>query len=332
VPILIACECGRQYRTDDSNMGREARCAVCGRILTVASSPPIDEPWLTTEPIGRPCSGRAIASLALGALSLVVSVFAGLPAIVLGCMGVGDIRRSRGRLRGEYLAMGGIALGIVGSTVVPLVAVGVTIGSIRESARLSRCTYNLKQIGLALHTFHNAHNGFPAAAIYDRKGQPLLSWRVAILPYLGTKEAALFEKFQLKEPWDSPHNRTLLAEMPQVYRCPLDAGPHPGLTPYQVVVGPGTLFDGRKRARYEDSRRGKGTFCLAIEADDPVPWTAPTDVPFDPADDYAMSGTHHHGAYHYLHANGAVSILTKSEAPVAPVASPSRVPVKFRNP
>src|SRR3954467_15200883 len=43
---------------------------------------------------------------------------------------------------------------------------------------------NLKQIGVAMHSFHDANNGFPAAAILDAKGKPLLSWRVAILPYI----------------------------------------------------------------------------------------------------------------------------------------------------
>ena len=48
-------------------------------------------------------------------------------------------------------------------------------------------------------------------------GTPLLSWRVAILPYLGESEKALYGQFKLSEPWDSPHNKALLAKMPRVY-------------------------------------------------------------------------------------------------------------------
>jgi hypothetical protein len=46
----------------------------------------------------------------------------------------------------------------------------------------------LKQIGLALHNYHTAYRTFPAAAITDKNGKPLLSWRVAILPFMGVGE------------------------------------------------------------------------------------------------------------------------------------------------
>ena len=51
----------------------------------------------------------------------------------------------------------------------------------------------------------------------SQDGTPLLSWRVAILPYMGESEKALYSQFKLTEPWDSPHNKGLLAKMPKVY-------------------------------------------------------------------------------------------------------------------
>src|SRR5262245_39481877 len=68
-----------------------------------------------------------------------------------------------------------------------------------------RSSNNLKEIGLALHNYHAAHNHFPPAAICDKDGQPLLSWRVAILPYI--EQANLYRQFKLDEPWDSEHNK-----------------------------------------------------------------------------------------------------------------------------
>ena len=53
----------------------------------------------------------------------------------------------------------------------------------REAARRAQCVNNLKQIGLAMHNYHAANNAFPKPAITDKDGKPLLSWRVAILPY-----------------------------------------------------------------------------------------------------------------------------------------------------
>ncbi|MEZ6087647.1 MAG: DUF1559 domain-containing protein [Pirellulaceae bacterium] len=49
-------------------------------------------------------------------------------------------------------------------------------------------------------------------------GRPLLSWRVRILPALGYQE--LYNAFRLDEPWDSPHNMTLLPRIPDVFVSP----------------------------------------------------------------------------------------------------------------
>ena len=72
----------------------------------------------------------------------------------------------------------------------------------------AKCVNNMKQIGLALHNSHDAQGGFPAPAITSKDGKPLLSWRVKILPYI--EEKKLYEDFHLDEPWNSPHNLTLL--------------------------------------------------------------------------------------------------------------------------
>src|SRR5688572_19395941 len=60
---------------------------------------------------------------------------------------------------------------------------------------------NLRQIGLAFHNFPDAMGRLPDAAIRDANGKALLSWRVALLPYL--EENPLYQKFKLDEPWDS---------------------------------------------------------------------------------------------------------------------------------
>jgi serine/threonine protein kinase len=75
---------------------------------------------------------------------------------------------------------------------------------------------NLKRLGAAIEHFHQTHGTLPPAAITDLSGKPLLSWRVALLPELGHE--ALHARFHLDEAWDSPHNKALLAEMPNVYR------------------------------------------------------------------------------------------------------------------
>ena len=110
-----------------------------------------------------------------------------------------------------------------------------------DAARRVQCVNNLKQIALAMHNYHSANNAFPRAASVDENGKPLLSWRVAILPYLGHQE--LYNKFNLDEPWDSPHNKALLKEMPPVYLCPNRVKPEPFTTTYQVFVGKNAIFE-----------------------------------------------------------------------------------------
>ena len=52
---------------------------------------------------------------------------------------------------------------------------------------------HLKQIGLAVHIYHDAYGTFPPAYRAENSGRPLLSWRVLILPYLG--QEALYRHF-----------------------------------------------------------------------------------------------------------------------------------------
>ena len=51
-------------------------------------------------------------------------------------------------------------------------------------------------------------------AIFGKDDKALLSWRVAILPFID--QDALFKEFKLEESWDSPHNLKLLPRMPTI--------------------------------------------------------------------------------------------------------------------
>src|SRR5262245_46188100 len=65
------------------------------------------------------------------------------------------------------------------------------VQGVRESARRTQCTNNLKQIGLGVHNYHDAFKKLPNA--YSEKTG--LSWQVYILPYI--EQAARFEKFDI---------------------------------------------------------------------------------------------------------------------------------------
>src|ERR1700704_5613932 len=99
-----------------------------------------------------------------------------------------------------------------------------------------------------MHGYHDQHRELPPAVVYGKDGTPLLSWRVLILPFI--EEGPLFRRFKLDEPWDSPHNLPLLSEMPRVFD-PYDGSStrEPHTTFYQVFVGKGAAFEGRKGLR-----------------------------------------------------------------------------------
>jgi Protein of unknown function (DUF1559) len=80
---------------------------------------------------------------------------------------------------------------------------------------------NYHRIVEAQYAFHNDHDAFPGGyAATDAVG---LSWRVAVLPYLG--EAELFKRFKLDEPWDSENNKPLVDAMPAVFASPGNPAP-----------------------------------------------------------------------------------------------------------
>jgi prepilin-type processing-associated H-X9-DG protein len=131
-------------------------------------------------------------------------------------------------------------------------------------------------IGLALRSYEESYHCLPPAAVTDKTGQKLYSWRVLLLPYL--EQTGLYRDFRPDEPWDSPHNGPLQEEW-HPYRPLLGSSEPPMLTRYQVFVGPGIPFGQPKRPLKEVP----GNTILVVEAAEPVPWSKPADLNYDPA-------------------------------------------------
>ena len=143
---------------------------------------------------------------------------------------------------------------------------------------------NLKQIGFGMHAYHDLYGYMPSAASCDKAGKPLLSWRVAILPYI--EQGNLYRQFKLDEPWNSEHNMKLLALMPPQYAVPNHAAKK-GETYLRVFVGPNTPFNlehlkpgtGPRMVDFVD---GLSNTLLVVEAAESVPWTKPDELVVDP--------------------------------------------------
>jgi hypothetical protein len=198
-------------------------------------------------------------------------------------------------------------------------AVSENPGTSDEPAERTRSRNNLRQIGLAMHNHLESNNKFPAAAIRDASGKPLLSWRVALLPYL--EQGALYKEFHLNEPWNSEHNKPLIARMPDLFACP-NSRASPGSTSYLAVTGPGSMFEGSQSLKMIEILDGTSNTIAVVEANDTraVPWTCPDDLIYDAA--APMNGLvgHHAGGFLALTCDGVVHFISETIDPKTLVA------------
>src|SRR5207244_7473438 len=104
---------------------------------------------------------------------------------------------------------------------------------------------NLKQLALALHGYHDETRNFPPTRWGGKGKTGGLSWRVAILPYIEAGD--LYNKLHHNEPWDSPHNKTILdnEQMPLAFKSPR-GNTDKSKTFYQVFTGPKTIWPNDK--------------------------------------------------------------------------------------
>lgn len=153
---------------------------------------------------------------------------------------------------------------------------------VAEAERREVETQCLKQIVQAMHAHHDGEKCFPPAAIYSADGQPLLSWRVALLAYLPGGQG-LYGQFHLNEAWDSPHNSQLVSRIPEIYARLGSATD--GTTRVMVFTGEGTPFDGPEPLGFAKIFDGTANtiLCVVTAADKSVPWTKPEDLPLNPS-------------------------------------------------
>src|SRR5262245_45671193 len=95
---------------------------------------------------------------------------------------------------------------------------------VRESANRTQCLNNMKQIGLALHSFHDAYKFLPPG--YVTAAMPKLNvpngvnhgWAVFILPYIEQKDLAAIYRFD--KDWSDAVNAPVCAKIVKTFVCP----------------------------------------------------------------------------------------------------------------
>jgi prepilin-type N-terminal cleavage/methylation domain-containing protein len=169
-----------------------------------------------------------------------------------------------------------VVIGIIGVLVGLLLP---AVHGVREAAARSHC--GISQLAFAIHRYQDVEGKLPPGIVYGEDGQALYSWRVPILPFI--EGEALYRQFNLSEPWTSPQNYALLAQMPRNYAPPtgkehLVPANH---TVCRVFVGPGTAFESYDAVKLDDFADGTSATFFFVEAGPPTPWSKPGDIPYD---------------------------------------------------
>jgi prepilin-type N-terminal cleavage/methylation domain-containing protein/prepilin-type processing-associated H-X9-DG protein len=127
-------------------------------------------------------------------------------------------RLSRGFTLIEVLVVVAI-IGVLVALLVPAVQ------GAREAARRAQCTNNLKQMGIALHNYHESLGRFPMGWVAAQSADPIYTspgwcWAAMLLPRL--EQNLLYAATNFMAPSEDPANATSRTTILEVYVCPSD--------------------------------------------------------------------------------------------------------------
>jgi hypothetical protein len=262
-------------------MAIEFACPLCGKQTIVA-----DQYAGQTGPCAN-CGGQITIPLSgLGAKGPTSAPSSGGGAnvlfVILAVLGVGAL-----------VCCGGVgALFFVGRS------------QVQVASKRVQSTNNLKQIGVALHNYHDMYGELPPAVVTDKNGKPLYSGRVLLLPLLG--QQPLFDAFDKSKAWDSPENVGVSNTVVSTFQDPANPSNKAARSDYVFVTGMGTIFEGKK-ARFSAVRDGlSNTIAIVATNSGPDNWAAPGEWNVDSG---AAPGSNHEGKVLTLYADGSVRLL-----------------------
>jgi len=152
------------------------------------------------------------------------------------------------------------------------------------SARM-QTSNNLKQIGLAMYSYHDANNALPQD-IVDKDGKAILSWRVELLPYM--EQAKLYRQLDLTKPWDDAANKKFVEQMPKQFGVVGREPKEKGFTYFQSFASE-KAQEGGSPLQVKGSKRtligitdGTSNTLMVVEGATAVNWLKPGDLPYDP--------------------------------------------------
>jgi hypothetical protein len=186
------------------------------------------------------------------------------------------------------LGVAGVAalciVGLLAALLIPAVMAA------REAAIRTQSMENLKQIGMALHSYHDTYNAFPAAYAPDADGKPRMSWRAALLPFVD--QLPLWEQYDSSAPWDDARNSAVRQTQLPIYQRPHGDEVGTNRTSYVVVTSQNhladpsnpmqTLFPGGRWMRMSDVLDGTTNTIAVVEIrNSNIEWAEPRDIDID---------------------------------------------------
>ncbi|MBN2291150.1 MAG: DUF1559 domain-containing protein [Pirellulales bacterium] len=291
MPIDFTCpHCGTQTSVADAYAGQSGPCASCGKTITIPALP------------GQPVAGRPFANQPragqVAAMPQPKSSGATPWIIVLVIVLVVSV------------SCGGILLALL----LPAVQAA------REAARRVACINNMKQVGLAMHTFHGTNNRFPSYDDPKHPEWPPCSWRVQLLPHLG--QDFTYRQYDRNQAWDSPTNIVLEDVMSPQYRCPSNPTVGSTDTDYLTLVGPNGVFMQKGSLSLKDITDGSSNTIMLVESHKSgIHWMEPKDLSINNAKMVSVNSagpglkSQHPGVVNVVLCDGSVRSLSNNIDP-----------------
>ncbi len=112
-----------------------------------------------------------------------------------------------------------IELLVVIAIIAVLVAILLpAVQSAREAARRSSCINNLKQIGIAIHNFHDSKGVIPSGGRPPIAGGARIAIFTKLLPYI--EQGGLWEQYDQTKNWSHADNVGVTAQRIKTFECP----------------------------------------------------------------------------------------------------------------
>ena len=232
-------------------------------------------------------------------------------------------RRKKSRKSSSGMSTGTILLIVGGVSFVFLIVCGgmgvalmlPAVQGARDAARRSQDKNNLKQIGLAMHNYHELYSMLPPGGIVRDDGTEMMSWTASLLPFLD--QAPLSQQINADFGWKSPQNQAAFLQTIPTLTNPGIAEPTgPGISHY---AGNSHLFQINKCWHFREITDGiSTTIAVGDVAAGFKQWGDPTNVR-DPGLGIGNTpdkfGSPYRGGTHFLLMDGSVRFVSETVDP-----------------